>query len=197
LSSARRGGRDRLYVCRIAPAASTWKQAIRSGHDVLKRGALRRESFAPWAFGDAVDVPVLLDHDRAREVGKVVGVTDHDQWILASIELDQEKPLASIAADRLAHGAALSPTFVSLLRDELLEQTGVAWHKQALLREVSILEIGDRPAYEGTGVMSRLERSTRSPAASPDRLAAAGEVIRHPRGVLLRRPGIGQVIGVR
>jgi hypothetical protein len=67
---------------------------------------------------------------------------------------------------------------------------------RALITEVSVLSPSAAPAESLARVCLVGEAS--SPAArSSDRLVAGDEVIRHPRGVRLRRPGIGQVIGVR
>jgi hypothetical protein len=50
----------------VAPAASTWRDAIRVGQLVHDRGVSAYESFAPQAFAGwvASDIPVLVDHER-------------------------------------------------------------------------------------------------------------------------------------
>jgi hypothetical protein len=130
-----------------------------------------RESLASDAFGtsDRASVPVVLGHDEDKVVGSVTGLVTSRGWHVAAFMLDASKPLACVAVDRLAAGARLSPGFVSLERDALLDSDGIHWHQRALLREISILESGDIQWYAGATVTSVLEAPKPSLAARTDR----------------------------
>jgi hypothetical protein len=154
---------------------------------MVQRGALEK-------IGDDETTRVLVNHDPGRQVGTVReiyiaptvdGGVVRD-WYFASVRLDDPP-------DWLARHGAVSWGYKALQTQDV---KGSLRLLRALITEVSILSPSTAPAESLARVC--LVGETSSPAARPsDRLAAGDEVIRHPQGVLLRRPGIGQVIGTR
>jgi hypothetical protein len=156
-----------------------------------------RESLASDAFGtsDRASVPVVLGHDEDKVVGSVTGLVTSRGWHVAAFMLDASKPLACVAVDRLAAGARLSPGFVSLERDALLDSDGIHWHQRALLREISILESGTFSGTPARRLRACWRRRSRRSRREP--IALAEEVIHHGRGERIVRHGIGEVLAVR
>lgn len=151
----------------------------RADISLYQRGALKLNGGAP---------PVLVDHDYDRPIGQVLGLfeaPDTDgHWLWARCRIDQPP-------DWLKKGTKASIGYKALFRGGMGEWS---WIHRGLLTEVSILSPGVQPA-EPLAHVALLERAA-SPAAGTDRPVVGDTVIYHPPGVL-RRPGIGRVIGVR
>jgi len=190
----------RTYIARIAPCATTWREAIYNGQDVIQPGGeIRCESFAEHAFAgvEAATVPVILWHDTDRPVGTLSSLIAHKGWHLAAFTLDPTKTLSCIAADSLRHGSAVSIGFARSRHDPLLAEDGTYWYQEAVLTELAVLAPHESPAYRGAVVTQVLEPTKASPAAVSTSRLAAGEEIVHDEGKLLVRPGSGQVLRIR
>ena len=130
-------------------------------------------------------VPVLVDHDAEREIGyveKIMRLEDTDgPWFFARAVVTD--PPGWLKKGTPASFATPSSSR-SLFSDDLV-CTG-------FVNEISVLAPGVKPAepLAKVVVLDRIE----SPAASatPDRHAAAGEVIHHTRRQVLRRPGLAK-----
>lgn len=203
----------KLYECQFAPAAATWRDAIRVGQLVRHQGANVYEAFAPQAFAGwaTSEVPIILDHDMTKRAGRVTVVAAHRDWWIATFVLDG--PYASHAAEWIERSGSVSPGFHELDKDPQLAtpitpaHDAHHWYTKARLDEISVLPPGAIGWYAGakvTGVRELTPRSTErqrvdpapSPAARPPSPGrAAGEVFYG--GQLIRRPGIGRVLGVR
>lgn len=182
----------RTYIARIAPCATTWREAMRHGASVVDNRKRWTESFAPNAF-IATDkpAPVILSHHDGKPVGQVSGCWTDNGWHVASFDLDHSRSLSAVALDRLDVGVPVSIGFRGLRHDTKLAGDGVMWHTLARLDELSILYPDERPAYPGAKVVHMYERR-KQPATSKQ---TDGEIIHHA-GEVLRRP-IGQVLRVR
>ena len=137
--------------------------------------------------------PVVIDHDEQRVVGHVKNLYVWDdcdygtrvrKWHFAACELD-EKP------DWLKRGTGVSWSYHPL--HEYAANKGTQVMTSCLIREVSLLSPAETPkeplarvAYvkETPGI----QRHTEEPQA--------GEVV-FGHGELLRRPGIGTLLGIR
>jgi hypothetical protein len=201
----------RFYECQFAPAAATWRDAIRVGQLVHDRGVSAYESFAPQAFAGCVaaDIPVVLEHDTSKRAGTVTPVAAHGDWHIATFVLDG--PYASRAAEFIEKCGEVSPGAQVFDMDPSLatpitpDHNPTHWYTRARLDEISIVSPGTIARYAGakvTAVRELTPRSTErrldrapSPADRPSPGRAGSEVIHGGR--ILRRPGIGQVLGVR
>jgi hypothetical protein len=193
-----------IYSCRLAPCSESWREAIYVGLPTVFDGRRVRESFASTAFiADGKRVPIVLGHDREDEpVGHVVSRIAHGGWHLADFVLDDSIPLSAVAADRLRVGAGVSIGARSLRRDALLEEDGIVRHELARLEHVVICGPGEIPCYRDARITGILKSAsvTRSAAtqepADEDAARMHAWVAAAPAG-MIRRPGIGRVLGVR
>lgn len=172
-----------LVDATIAPCSETWRDAVRCAEDVVDSIGTWRESFAPlcWlARGNGA--PVLADHDGAP-IGSVFQIIDHGGWHIAEviIESDDEKLL-----ERVRVGQAVSIDAYSTDIDHDIDLR-LRRHIVTRLNHLAILRDRDIPGYAGAKILAVREL--------PARTTAKGEVIA-TRGII-RREGIGQVIGVR
>jgi hypothetical protein len=135
----------------------------------------------PWR------VPVLVDHDRGIEVGCLYFVRERAGWIEADFFL-LDDALGREAAEVMRVGQPVS--------------VGATQLKRPALRWVNELSLVERGAIPGAQVIARREvgspappptLATREAAAPPPREES---VVIHGDGII-RRPGIGQVLGVR
>jgi hypothetical protein len=135
--------------------------------------------------------------------------------VVADFIIQPWMTFSCIAADNLRRGSPVSVGYRSLRHDKSLAEIGVKWHTLAILDELSLLRHGERPAYPGAEVTfilphKRIPRTAQTPPAEkPPKTearerstelaastTAAGEEIIHG-GPIIRRPGIGRVLGVR
>jgi hypothetical protein len=146
-----------------------WRDAIRNGLDIVDRGELWRESFAPDAWITTADpAPVVLSHFDERVVGHVSSRVVSGGWHVAAFVLDHSRGLAGVALDRLRVGAPVSIGFRRLRHDRSLAEQGVKRHTLARLDELSILAADEKPAFPGARITQILESKTptvRQPAA--------------------------------
>jgi phage head maturation protease len=147
--------------CRFAPNAETWRDAIRVGQRVIRRGGSVHEAFAPQAFRAAgvraSEVPILLDHDPTKRAGTVTVLIAHGDWHIASFVLDG--PYAARAHEFIERGGGK----VSLGFDDLETDPRSAiktspyhpatnWYTRARVNEISILPPGAIAWYQGAKV---------------------------------------------
>jgi hypothetical protein len=138
--------------------------------------------------------PVFINHDRGRPIGRVreifiaadVNAGVVRDWYFASAEIPDPPAWLKVSG-------AVSWSYFALRTQQVGETTRIL---RALISEISILSPATRPAK----TLARVAWIG-SPAAAPssDRAAvgaAVGGEIIHGGG-LLRRPGIGRVLGVR
>lgn len=203
----------KLFECRFAPAASTWRDAIRIGQLVRDRGVSAYESFAPQAFADwaTSDIPVVLDHDIKKRAGTVTVVAAHGDWHIATFVLDG--PHAARAAEHIERSGNVSPRAQVFDMDPSLATPVTPahhpthWYTRARLDEISIVSPGTIAWYAGaevTAVRELTPRSTErqrldrapSPAARPSSPDRAADEVSYG-GQLIRRPNIRRVLGVR
>jgi hypothetical protein len=135
-------------------------------------------------------IPLLVDHVEEREIGyveKIMRLEDTDgPWFMA-------RAVVSDPPGWLKKGTAASFASPSSSRSLFSEDLVC----NAFVTEISLLSPGVKRA-EPLAKVVVLERTDLPVArATPDRHAAAGEVIHHSRREVLVRPGIGQVLGVR
>jgi hypothetical protein len=156
----------------------------RAGRTLYERGAFQ---FLPGK----TTVPLLVDHEDSREIGTVHELFRMDwidgPWIVARATL-------TAPPSWLKRGARASFGFSAFQRRELnIRGTRADVIAGGIVTEVSVLSPSVKPAEPCAEVLSL--RPTESPAAGADR-PVAGEVIHHPPGTKLVRPGIGQVLRV-
>jgi phage head maturation protease len=160
---------NRTYICRIAPCSEDWRDAIRNGADVIDRGELLRESFAPDAWIATADpAPAILSHNEKQIVGHVSSRAVSAGWHVAAFVLDHSRNLSGIALDRLRIGAPVSIGFRAIRHDKTLAESGVKRYTLARLDELSILAADEKPAFPGARITQILESKTsivRQPAA--------------------------------
>jgi hypothetical protein len=140
-----------LYVARVAPASSTLRESVSNAVSVVDVDRSWSETFAEDAWiADAAPPPVMLRHDDEDTiVGHVVSrPVVSDGWHVASFQLDPGRPLASVAFDRLRHGAPVSIGARSLRRDDN-HLSGVRRHLLARFEHVAIVGPGEVPGYLG------------------------------------------------
>ena len=138
----------------------------------------------------AYEIPLLVNHDPDRRIGTVhelarMGWTD-GPWVVARATVDDAP--AWLRTQRKASFGFIPHSTRTYSNGDLIAG--------ALVREVTVLSPGRKPAEPCADVP--LLRQV-SPAAEgvASSLAAAGENIVNPTGAVLRRPGIGQVLGIR
>jgi hypothetical protein len=155
------------------------QRGVKPGRTLYSRGSL---TFLPGRSS----VPLLVDHDKGREVGVVHELVEWDDvdgpWIVARATI-------SDAPGWLKRGIKASFSFATLQRQEM---DGWEHVRRALLTEVSVLPPSVRPAEPLAEVLLLKRTSPVRPASG----AAAGEVIHHPPGGVLVRPNIGRVTGI-
>lgn len=147
---------------------------------------------------DVADVPILLNHDSDREVGRIHSLMPMDwtsgRWLVGLGEVD-EAALAYVRRD--------APASFSWISGSSYDLDGWTVVSRGIVREVTVVGPGFDPVDCGARVLS--VRAAQPPAA---RTAPAGTTHRDlpaemlawaaaaPTGVV-RRPGIGRVLGVR
>ena len=148
---------------------------VRGSGDMYAPGGLtflRRES-----------APVVIDHDPGKQVGEVhelvVWPFTDQRWVVARVRLDT--PPGWIKQG--------TPASFGSRRLWSYELNGWRVISRALVDEVSIVSASHRPV-EACAEVVLLRRS--AAAAAP----RTGDVV-IPANGLIRRPGIGQVLGVR
>ena len=129
------------------------------------------------------EIPVVVDHDMSRQVGTVRELfvaPDYQggDWYWASVELTD--PPGWLKRD-----GAVSWSHVPLREQDV---NGTTRLLRGIIKEISILS----PTVQAAEPRARVEW-----IGEPVTKRSAGEVIQHPPGALIRRPGIGQVLGVR
>jgi hypothetical protein len=150
-----------LYIARIAP--TTIGNAVGIVDDV---GEVWHEIFDADAWiADASPVPVMLRHDRDdMVVGHVVSSpVVSGGWHHASFQLDVDRPLASVAFDRLRHGSQVSIGARSIARDDN-HLNGVRRHTLARFEHLAIVGPGEIAGYPGAKVVQILKPSKKPPA---------------------------------
>ena len=170
-----------FYIARVAPASEDWREAITQGVEVLDRGHVWKESFAPDAFIKTEQpAPVLLDHEDRKVVGRVVSpLTAHGGWHYLTFELDRSQNLSCVALDRIEAGTPVSIGFHPISHDKLLAESGITKrHTVARLDELSILAPNDHPSYPGAKVTQVLKPSAKRAPVARRPVAAAAPVIR-------------------
>ena len=130
------------------------------------------------------EVPVFVDHDKDCEIGVVRDVFRMDDtplsasWWTARVEIDDPP-------EWLARNTPASVCFAALHRGTPVN----GWEdiiRRGIVKEVSILSPGVRPDEDCARVVL-----LREAAAEPvDRVFCGGDG-------MIRRPGIGQVLGIR
>jgi hypothetical protein len=175
-------------VCiRFAPVFTTERMAagVRPGRALYQRGALQ---FLPGRS----TVPLLVDHDKDREVGVVhelVEWADTDgPWIVA-------RATVTDPPGWLERGTKASFGLATVRRQEI-----DGWERvhRALVTEVSVLPPTVRPA-EPLAEVVLVERTSSSAAGrTSDRRPAAGEIVldHGPAGARVVRHGAGRVLAV-
>lgn len=153
---------------------------------MVERGALKPMSYSK-------PIPVLVDHNKTRQIGTVRELAIYDEVISGSrcapyyvAHVDITEPTA------MQRGNGVSWGF-HLLHE--LEIAGTKLIRSAIITEVSVLTPSVKPA-EVFARVCWVGESERSSAAgdSSDR-SAAGEVVLGPQRIV--RHGIGQVLGAR
>jgi hypothetical protein len=174
-----------LYVARLAPVnRDLIANSPISGvtHEYFERSIFALERKQPER------VKVLLDHDERREVGQLAQLTVNRGWLEGVFYLDETRSWSGVAEDRLKLGTPVSIAYTS--------QASSDWKGDGLRRmlvgELHELSIVKHGAIPGAEIIMTIPR--RSKPKAPQR-QAVGEVIYG--GPLIRRPGIGQVLGVR
>jgi hypothetical protein len=162
----------------------TWN---REGRTLYSSNSLR---FLPYLQ----TVPLLVDHDEDQEIGyihDIIRLSEADgPWLLgravitaAPSWLKSGTP-ASLCSKILDHSRFHEPLAPSLRAHDLVYS--------AIVTEMSILSPGVKPA-EPLAKVVLLQRSTATPEPHP----SPGDVVIYGDGTIIRRRGIGQVLGVR
>jgi hypothetical protein len=140
------------------------------------------------------DVPLVVDHDYSREIGRVMSL-DALQWVdgrwwTAHVTVTDKPPW-------LKRGTGAS--FESKPLDKM-DINGWTYVRNAIVREVTVTSPDYEPRDPGARVLALHPTETTagsSPPSPPATSARARETYYDPPGTILRRPGIGQVLGVR
>jgi hypothetical protein len=171
--------------------------------DTIKAG---RELYHPRALQLAPNVPVLINHDEGRRIGRVVELDEWDdtdgRWVFARCVIDE---VPEWLRGGSYSGSAASMAWVNLSHSQ--EMPG-GWRRfnRGLITEVNILTPSLEPVEKRARVVL-LQRSTATvrpkplaagalPTTRASTQPAGGEVTHVPPGATLRRP-CGQVLGVR
>lgn len=183
-----------LATARIAPCSPSDRLAVRHGRPVAAPDGNWVESFAPDAFLPfTARKPTVLTRHDGTEVGYVSVIGAGREWIEADLILDDE------ARDLAVVGAPVSIDARSLHSDDH-HLAGVRRHRMARLEHVCFLSPDERPVYGARACVTAVRELSVSPAAgaaASERVPVAGEIIVETGRRLIRREGIGQVLGVR
>jgi hypothetical protein len=183
LHSIRAGVSVTLAACiQFAPVFTAERMAEGArATDLYQRGSLR---FLP----SQSSVPLLIDHDKDREVGVVREIVEWENtdgpWFIARATVTHRPEWLKAFRTKASFG------YANVERQEIGDWGRVL---RALVTEVSLLSPAAKPA-EPLAQVVLVERSKDSPAAV-DTSSSAGENLSSP-GVLIRR-NAGQVLGVR
>jgi hypothetical protein len=154
---------------------------IRPGREFFQRGSL---SFLPGH----PTAPLVIEHDHDRQIGVVDALWEWQDtdgpWYVARAQLTGDPPLW------LKRGAKASFSFIELQHQAIDDWTRVL---RAFVKEISVLHT--QQPVEPRAQVLLVERSKDSPAVATSDVA--GEIIYGKPGELIRRPGIGQMLGVR
>jgi hypothetical protein len=143
--------------------------SVRAGRTLYRSGSLRLQQ----------EAPLVVDHERRiGVVQELVKLTDPEtlrQWMFARCAVEEPPPW-------LRSGTPASFSFVRLQPDQEIG----SWHcvQRALVTEVTVCSAAYKPVDSSAKV------------ALLQRVEPAAEVIIHGGG-LIRRPGIGRVVGIR
>ena len=154
----------------------------RPGRSLYEAGALK---FAPAV----TEIPLLVDHEDDQRIGTVHELVRIEwldgPWLCARATVDE-------APGWLRTRTKASFGFIAHNTRTYSEGDLIAG---ALVREITVLSPGRKPAEPCAEVLLLRQVSPATEATSD--LAVAGENLRDPTGAVLRRPGIGQVLGIR
>ena len=152
---------------------------------MVERGALKPLTLAR-------PIPVLVNHDESRQIGTVRTLAVYDELLFGTLvapyyvaHVDITEPTAMKRGDGVSWG-------YNVLHE--LEIAGTRLIRSAIIREVSVLTPGVKPAEPFARVCWVGEHEAPSPAAVADR-AVAGEVF-YGDGRTITRRGIGRVTGI-
>jgi hypothetical protein len=139
---------------------------------------------------------LLINHDRAREIGSVLALVElpdvDGNWLAARCKVDAPPTW-------LEQGKTKASFSYAVARSQRIGD----WVRvlRGVLNEVSLLAPGVAPAESRAKVVLLREapdaNSRSLPAAVPTSDRAAVGEIHHPPGAVLKRPGLGRIVGVR
>ncbi len=153
-----------LVRCRLAPCASTRRDAVLNGVKVITHAGDWFESYSPGSLVlPRRGATVELDHDAGQTIGHVVAVAGSGKWIEADLVVESEDPAV---LERIRPGVGVSLGGQSLASDDNLV-TRVRTHTLCALEHVAITRRGQIAAFPGAEIVSvRESKTTAKPAAT-------------------------------
>ena len=174
-----------LYQARLVPIGRP--TTVRGDHGQPVTFSFDKHHFSRSCTAAARDIPVCLSHDHSLRVGNLRSLNPNREWWICEFELRED-----VIQEPFEVGQNVS--------------IGLMWRDRDFpyVEEVSIVKRGRVPGAEITHRVERPPTPKLSPVPTPVPAkpaaatgggAAAGEVFYG--GPLIRREGIGQVLGVR
>ncbi len=179
------------YVARLAPINKT--VTTRVAGEGLKD--IRLDEFClALALRHPERTMIRISHEDG-DVGRLNGLVASGGWYVAGFELDPDL-ISDTTENRIRPGFPLSIGF-DVIRSEVHPDSRIETVREAALTEVSLCRTAmiDGARIVSKGELRPARRAVAAKANTSMDHATEGEIILG--GAMIRRPGIGQVIGVR
>jgi HK97 family phage prohead protease len=179
-----------IYDLQLLPIGS-WRDKAQNGQAVSER-------FDRYCLtGDAAYpkfIPVLWHHDFDRKDGNVVELKPEGGWWVASITIDQTKPLADYARFALQHGTLGCSAGWLPIHSRTAADGRLVEHTLIRLAEVSLTQT---PAFHDARLIrTRQVADLARPRTNPVRHTPSASATATPRKNLIRRD-LGEILRVR
>jgi len=166
------------YVCRLLPIGRIFPHP--DGEMMLDQFSFRGQARR------AAEIPVLLDHNPRRPVGKLRSLAPIGAWWVAEFSVDPQLTHSCVAQDRLRVGTPVSAHWISthLGPTGLLEN--VEYAAIAELKEISVVREGLVDGAAITHILNypSVARTAQSQAEPRILRRQTGELLRSTRGLM-------------